>query len=625
MPTSKTWPSGSTNVTPKAYSIPGGGEFNWTTLNQLLTDLCDGAQATTFQKFAVRKALVSPDTLSPTSDCIVVSDLTTPGPVTITLPLGANKQVFLIGDGKGDAGTNNITVTPTGADTIAGASSATLITDREIIWLCYNASDSDWKVVGRFSGLPPLSNPLTTAGDLIVADVGGGPTRLAAGAAGTFLKGGLTPSYAAITLAELPTGAAGTVLHGGATPSYAQVGTADIADNAVTTVKIPDGAVTTAKIPDSAITTAKLADASITGAKLTEDARDAVLSQMGGAVNYNAAGNFVGINAGAVVGGSGGHIASGTITDYNIGGGAAIAGTKILAAFGTQTVTAQGIQAHINSGTGSTSDYLATQTGSVPASYFHTNAGGWALMAEDTLASPGSNGIWAYSADTSNGSSPLLVSSAFATVADYRADCTRTYDGGGLRHTVVTGAHKTTVNPSALNSTHTYLIEGSWAGGGGITSRILLDSAGTKITQPYLLGTAALAGSNYNIQIDQTTGQVKFTTSALKFKRNITDLPEDDSEKLYEFRSVLYKNRGEEKEEPAPEDDKEPWHYGFIADWVAEQLPHLVIFSPDGEPMSLAYERINVLIVDLLKKHKNRIESLESQVADLAKRLAALE
>lgn len=150
MSTTKTWPGGGTGATATSYNIPASGEFNWAALSSFLIALADGAQATTFQKFAVRKATSSPVTVA-TTDCVVVTDLSVAGAVTVNLPAGANKQVFFIVDGKGDASTNNVTINRAGSDTIAGSTSLVLSGAREGVCLIYNSSDTDWKIITRFN------------------------------------------------------------------------------------------------------------------------------------------------------------------------------------------------------------------------------------------------------------------------------------------------------------------------------------------------------------------------------------------------------------------------------------------------------------------------------------------
>ncbi len=161
MTITKTWPSGTANPTPANFQIPEAGEKNWSVLTNFLTALADGTQATTFQKIAIRKATTTPITVA-TNDCLVTSKLTTPGAVAVNLPAGTAKQIFYIYDETGDASTNNITITPGGSDTIEGASSLVLNTNKQMVGLCYDSSSTDWKVfinakpnidVGSISGL----------------------------------------------------------------------------------------------------------------------------------------------------------------------------------------------------------------------------------------------------------------------------------------------------------------------------------------------------------------------------------------------------------------------------------------------------------------------------------------
>jgi len=160
MPISKTWPSGGTNPTPTTYQIPLNTELNWTTLTTFLQALADSAQGTSFQKFAMRRAIASPVAVVATTDCMVVTDLTVAGAVVVNLPAGADKQLYFIFDGKGDAATNNITINRAGADTIRGATSIVIDRNYGGVILSYNAASTDWKAFG----------PFITPGGVIPAD-----------------------------------------------------------------------------------------------------------------------------------------------------------------------------------------------------------------------------------------------------------------------------------------------------------------------------------------------------------------------------------------------------------------------------------------------------------------------
>lgn len=145
MSVNKTW----NGVT---YSIPNTrSESGWeSTLSSYLQALADNAATTTFNKQAVRKATTTPVTVSASTDCTIIVDLTGPGASTVNLPAGADKQIFIIVDGKGDASTNNITIDANGSETIEGSLTKVIRLNRECLVLQYSSSAGDWKVIGGY-------------------------------------------------------------------------------------------------------------------------------------------------------------------------------------------------------------------------------------------------------------------------------------------------------------------------------------------------------------------------------------------------------------------------------------------------------------------------------------------
>lgn len=200
-----------TNVTYNgtSYAIPAAGELNWTSLSAFLIDVGQTAALNTIDKQSIRVATTTPVTISATTDFAVVTNLSVAGAVGVTLPAGVNGQMFIILDGKGDALTNNITITPNGAETINGAATLVLAQNRQSVILQYSSTGAQWRVLGSyFTTLAnALVNPMTTTGDIIYG-TGSTPTRLAIGAAGTVLKGGTTPSYASVVNADVSASAA---------------------------------------------------------------------------------------------------------------------------------------------------------------------------------------------------------------------------------------------------------------------------------------------------------------------------------------------------------------------------------------------------------------------------------
>lgn len=168
MGTAVTWPGGATGASATAYTVPAAGELNWSALSAFLIALGQGAQATTFQKFAVRKATTTPVTVAAATDCVVETKLAAPGAVAVNLPAGADKQVFFVCDGTGDAASNNVTINRAGSDTINGATSFVITNNFGGVMLVYNLTDTDWKIVYRNRPIATL-----TASKALVSDSAG--------------------------------------------------------------------------------------------------------------------------------------------------------------------------------------------------------------------------------------------------------------------------------------------------------------------------------------------------------------------------------------------------------------------------------------------------------------------
>ena len=95
---------------------------------------------------AVRVAVATPIAVSATTDEVI--SVQVPGPVAVAanLPAGVLGKVFTIKDGLGLAApATPITITPTGADTIDGAATATINVPYGSLSLVY--SGVEWKIL----------------------------------------------------------------------------------------------------------------------------------------------------------------------------------------------------------------------------------------------------------------------------------------------------------------------------------------------------------------------------------------------------------------------------------------------------------------------------------------------
>ena len=146
MSTGKTWPSGQVNAVPVNYDIPAIGDLNWGSLSNFLLALADGAQSTTFQRFSLNVVTSTPYT-TVEADCVIIVQLDAPAAVAVNLEALSAKKVLFIKDGTGDAATNNITITPDGAQTIDGNPNVVLSDDNAYIMLIADVDNDQWRTV----------------------------------------------------------------------------------------------------------------------------------------------------------------------------------------------------------------------------------------------------------------------------------------------------------------------------------------------------------------------------------------------------------------------------------------------------------------------------------------------
>lgn len=96
-------------------------------------------------------------------------------------------------------------------------------------------------------------------------------------------------------------------------------------------------------------------------------------------------------------------------------------------------------------------------------------------------------------------------------------------------------------------------------------------------------------------------GRIQRSTSAARFKQDIEDLAVDPSEVLA-LRPRTWRDRGDVAQDP----ETDRWHVGLIAEEVIEAgLEEFVDFDPDGNPDSVAYDRLVVALIPLLRKLAN--------------------
>lgn len=172
MSTSVSWPL----IGGTSYSVPASGELNWAALSSFLIALGQKAQSVNNTKLAIRTATTSPVSVLSTTDTVVITALTVPGAVAVSLPAGATGQAFFIVDGTGDASTNNITITPNGGQLINGGATYVLNKDRAGVLIGFGGTS--WTVLSEFTnvaaGTIPRSSIATGSANHVVINSGTG-------------------------------------------------------------------------------------------------------------------------------------------------------------------------------------------------------------------------------------------------------------------------------------------------------------------------------------------------------------------------------------------------------------------------------------------------------------------
>jgi len=129
-------------------------------------------------------------------------------------------------------------------------------------------------------------------------------------------------------------------------------------------------------------------------------------------------------------------------------------------------------------------------------------------------------------------------------------------------------------------------------------------------TKVYSTTTASAA----NVVVD-SAGLLQRSTSARKYKTNITNITNIDTSFVYQIEPVKYTSLGEY-------DDKNMWHFGIIADQVDELgiedakmlVNYEVLENGTKQVEGFQYERLTVLLLAELQKLRKEVDELKAQL-----------
>ena len=116
-----------------------------------------------------------------------------------------------------------------------------------------------------------------------------------------------------------------------------------------------------------------------------------------------------------------------------------------------------------------------------------------------------------------------------------------------------------------------------------------------------------------NMSVPNSDGQFFRSTSSIKYKDNVATLTDTLADKILNCRPVSYTSK-------CSNDDKTKVFYGLIAEEVDKIDQSLVFYNNDSEtpePEGVQYDRFVPALINLVKRQKTQIETLETKVSAL--------
>jgi len=121
------------------------------------------------------------------------------------------------------------------------------------------------------------------------------------------------------------------------------------------------------------------------------------------------------------------------------------------------------------------------------------------------------------------------------------------------------------------------------------------------------IGLVTLSLSATAVLIDTSTGKLGILVSSEKFKRNIEDM-DNASSNILKLRPVTFMYK---------EDEQDTQQFGLIAEEVDTVFPAIVLYDENGEPKSVQYHILPVLLLNEMKKQQVTMEKMDDLIHDL--------
>jgi hypothetical protein len=132
---------GSTLTGSELFEMTQAAATHSTTANALRTFI----QSTGGQKWNYRVITTSDPVTVAASDYVLIIKKSVGSATAVALPAGVDGTVYAIKDGKGDATSNNITITPDGSETIDGGATYVMSSNYQSITMIFAAGQ--WNLI----------------------------------------------------------------------------------------------------------------------------------------------------------------------------------------------------------------------------------------------------------------------------------------------------------------------------------------------------------------------------------------------------------------------------------------------------------------------------------------------
>jgi hypothetical protein len=210
-----------------------------------------------------------------------------------------------------------------------------------------------------------------------------------------------------------------------------------------------------------------------------------------------------------------------------------------------------------------------------------------------TMTGTGRNSVFGSTAFTSNSSGNNNTAIGYNTLALCATGSNNIAVGSNAGGTLTTGSGNIYINANANSSSEAN------------TTRI-----GISQTQCFVAGIAGVTTSVMDavpVLISASTGQLGTISSSVTRKHSIDDM-DDASSDIYKLRPVTFVYNG---------DESNTLQYGLIAEEVNQTFPAIVVKNAQGQPETVQYHVIPVLLLNEMKKQQGTIEEMKDVIASL--------